>query len=308
MYAPSRLKIVVWLGRQQRRNIKTAARAKKASSNEEGKEKDRELSVLSRDLSTYALLAMAARALLLISAFLRVISALVGQLPTWTRRTSKVLTPCMSVVKVGVIGAGRIGLVHLEALSSCQNAECVIVSNPTVAKAEAAAKLHNVPAWTADANDVIDHPDVEAVWICSPSSYHAEQIVKCAAAGKSVFCEKPIATDLPETIEAINFCNAAGIKLMTALQRRFDPNFARVKQSIVSGEVGEPIVVKLCSRDPAPPPYEYVKGGGGMQCVVLTSSERAWCCVCKPDSWRVLRADTVSEPVVCSLTPGASLC
>jgi len=170
----------------------------------------------------------------------------------------------MRIVKVGVIGAGRIGLVHLEALASCQDAQCVIVSNPTVSKAEAAAKLYNVNEWTGDADDVITHPEVEAVWICSPSSFHAEQIMKCAAEGKSVFCEKPIATDLPETIEAINVCNAAGIKLMTALQRRFDPNFARVKQAVVSGEVGEPIVVKLCSRDPAPPPFEYVKGGGGI--------------------------------------------
>ena len=61
-------------------------------------------------------------------------------------------------------------------------------------------------------------------------------------------CEKPIATDLPETIEAIRICDKAGIKLMTALQRRFDPNFARVKRSIVSGEVGDVITVKLCSR------------------------------------------------------------
>jgi len=70
--------------------------------------------------------------------------------------------------------------------------------------------------------------------------------------------EKPIATDLTETIEAINACNEAGVKLMTALQRRFDPNFKRVKQSIVSGEIGEVVTVKLCSRDPAPPPFEYV--------------------------------------------------
>ena len=119
--------------------------------------------------------------------------------------------------------------------------------------------------------------------------------MKCAAAGKDVFCEKPIATDLPETIEAIRVCEKAGIKLMTALQRRFDPNFARVKRAIVSGEVGaaernsvkprsrgttpafrrsernaatmrvtaaipqvgEPITIKLCSRDPSPPPSEY---------------------------------------------------
>jgi len=170
----------------------------------------------------------------------------------------------MRVVTVGVIGAGRIGLVHLEALAGCSNAKCQIISNPTISKAKDAATTYNVPEWTGDADDVINHPDVEAVWICSPSSFHAEQIMKCAAAKKHVFCEKPIATDLPETILAINECNKAGIKLMTALQRRFDPNFARVKAAITSGELGDPIVVKLCSRDPAPPPYEYVQGGGGI--------------------------------------------
>jgi len=168
------------------------------------------------------------------------------------------------VLNVGVIGAGRIGLVHLEALAGCESANAVIISNPTISKAEAAAEKYNLPKFTGDAMDVINDPDVEAVWICSPSQFHAEQIMACAAAGKHVFCEKPIATNIEETIEAINACNEAGVKLMTALQRRFDPNFARIKQALLKGEVGEPIVIKLCSRDPAPPPFEYVKGGGGI--------------------------------------------
>ena len=91
--------------------------------------------------------------------------------------------------------------------------------------------------------DVITDPDVDAVWICSPSQYHAEQIKAAAANGKHVFCEKPIATDLPETVEAINACNAAGVKLMIGLQRRFDSNFKRVKSSIEQNEVGTPIMV-----------------------------------------------------------------
>jgi len=168
------------------------------------------------------------------------------------------------ILGVGIIGAGRIGLVHLEALSSCENAKAVIISNPTVAKAEAAAAKYKVSGFSGDAMEVIEHPDVEAVWICSPSQFHADQIKACAAAGKHVFCEKPIATDLPETIEAINACSAANVKLMTALQRRFDPNFQRVKQAIVKDEVGEVVQIKLTSRDPAPPPFEYVKGGGGI--------------------------------------------
>jgi len=127
-----------------------------------------------------------------------------------------------------------------------------------------AAKTFGVPKFTSDAMDVITDPEVDAVWICSPSQYHADQIKACAANGKHVFCEKPIATDLAETVEAINACNEAGVKLMIGLQRRFDPNFLRVRNAIETKEVGDTIVIKTCSRDPSPPPYEYVKGGGGI--------------------------------------------
>ncbi|EOD30533.1 hypothetical protein EMIHUDRAFT_232689 [Emiliania huxleyi CCMP1516] len=128
-------------------------------------------------------------------------------------------------IGVGIIGAGRIGLVHLEALSSCPDARPVIISNPTLSKAKAAAETYPGMAWTSDDTEVINHPDVDA---------------------------------------AVNLCRAKGVKLMTALQRRFDPNFSRVKRSIAEGTIGETIVVKLCSRDPAPPPLKYVQGGGGI--------------------------------------------
>ena len=107
-----------------------------------------------------------------------------------------------------------------------------------------AAKQYNVPKFSNDAMDVITDPDVDAVWICSPSQYHAEQIKACAANGKDIFCEKPIATDLPETVEAINACNEAGVKLMIGLQRRFDDNFKRVRESVSKNEVGDPIMVR----------------------------------------------------------------
>ena len=167
-------------------------------------------------------------------------------------------------VRVGVIGCGRIGIVHLGAINKAPGVVPVIVSNPTVSKAEDAAKKFGVPKFTSDAMEVITNPDVEAVWICSPSQFHADQIKACAANGKHVFCEKPIATDLAETVEAINACNEAGVKLMIGLQRRFDPNFLRVRRAVEDKEVGDTIIIKTCSRDPAPPPYEYVKGGGGI--------------------------------------------
>jgi len=167
-------------------------------------------------------------------------------------------------IKVGVIGCGRIGIVHLGAINKAPGVVPVVVSNPTVSKAEDAAKKFGVPKFTGDAMEVITDPEVEAVWICSPSQFHADQIKACAANGKHVFCEKPIATDLAETVEAINACNEAGVKLMIGLQRRFDANFLRVRQAIEQKEVGDTIIIKTCSRDPAPPPYEYVKGGGGI--------------------------------------------
>lgn len=110
---------------------------------------------------------------------------------------------------------------------------------------QTAAKQFNVAKFTDDAMDVITDPEVDAVWICSPSQFHAEQIKAAAANGKHVFCEKPIATDLPETVEAINACNAAGVKLMIGLQRRFDDNFKRVKSAVVSKEVGDTILVSV---------------------------------------------------------------
>jgi len=173
-------------------------------------------------------------------------------------------TPAKKIIKVGVIGCGRIGLVHLGAITKAPGVKVVNISNPTVSKAEAAALKYNVARFSSDAIDVITDPEVDAVWICSPSSYHAEQIKACAANGKDVFCEKPIATDLAETIEAINACNDAKVKLMIGLQRRFDANFLRVQQALEANEIGTPIMIKLCSRDPSPPPFEYVKGGGGI--------------------------------------------
>lgn len=173
-------------------------------------------------------------------------------------------TDTEKTIKVGVIGCGRIGLVHLGAITKAPNVLPVIVSNPTISKAENAAATYGVPKFSSDAMDVITDPEVDAVWICSPSQFHADQIKACAANGKDIFCEKPIATDLAETVEAINACQEAGVKLMIGLQRRFDQNFLRVKDAIRDKEVGEPIMIKLCSRDPEPPPFEYVKGGGGI--------------------------------------------
>ncbi|KAL7577022.1 hypothetical protein ACA910_006768 [Epithemia clementina (nom. ined.)] len=180
------------------------------------------------------------------------------------RERSTRISDTSNVVKVGLIGVGRIGMVHLEAIAMAPGVTPVIVSNHTISKAEEAAKQYNIPKFTSDPMDVISDPEVDAVWICSPTIFHAEQIKACAAHKKHVFCEKPIAMDLKETVEAIQVCKKAGVKLMVGLQRRFDYNFMRVRNAVQSKEVGDPIMIKLCSRDPSPPPLSYVKGSGGI--------------------------------------------
>jgi threonine dehydrogenase-like Zn-dependent dehydrogenase len=124
------------------------------------------------------------------------------------------------VLNVGVIGAGRIGLVHLEALSSCETANPVIISNPTVKKAQAAAEKYKLPKFTSDAMEVINDPDVEAVWICSPSQFHADQIKACAAAGKHVFCGAPPHCPLPAPrLPLCSSCGCAAAAQRSRLRR-----------------------------------------------------------------------------------------
>ncbi|CAM9673099.1 unnamed protein product [Laminaria digitata] len=90
---------------------------------------------------------------------------------------------------------------------------------------------YGVPKYTLDGMEVINDPHVQAVWVCSPSQFHADQIKAAAKAGKHIFCEKPIATDLKGTIEAVQarVAKDCGVKLMTAFQRRFDPSFSRLQ-------------------------------------------------------------------------------
>ena len=121
-------------------------------------------------------------------------------------------TNLSKLVRVGVIGCGRIGLVHLGAIQKVPGCQVVVVSNPTVSKAESAALNFGVPRFTADAVDVITDPDVDAVWICSPSNVHAEQIKLAAENGKHVFCEK-VSRRKYSTFPASSVCSQAHLAL-----------------------------------------------------------------------------------------------
>jgi len=165
---------------------------------------------------------------------------------------------------VGIVGCGRIGRVHLTTLKKLRYVDVRIVADYFLEAAESAADEFGIAEAVQDADTVLNHPDLDAVWICSPSRLHAEQIRAAATAGKHVFCEKPLGTDLAESIEVVKYCEEQGVQLMTALQRRFDPAFRRIHDAVADGEVGEPVQLRITSRDPAPPPLSYVEGSGGL--------------------------------------------
>jgi len=168
-------------------------------------------------------------------------------------------------VRIGVIGAGRIGKIHAENLATrIPGAQVSAIADPVLAAAEeTAARLH-IPVVTPDYQAILADPEIDAVAICSSTDTHAGIIIEAAAAGKHIFCEKPIAYDLAKIDQALQAVEKAGVNLQIGFNRRFDPNFRRVRQMIADGSIGDVHILRITSRDPAPPPIAYVKVSGGM--------------------------------------------
>ena len=171
----------------------------------------------------------------------------------------------MKKLKIGVIGTGRIGKVHIATLvQNVPQAEVVAVADVNIAGATEVAGGYGISAVYNNYRDVINHPEVEAVVICSPTDTHAQYIIGAARAGKHIFCEKPVDLSLPVIQGALDAVEKAGVKLMVGFNRRFDPNFLKIKQMVIEGKIGDPHILKITSRDPAPPPAEYSAVSGGM--------------------------------------------
>ena len=171
----------------------------------------------------------------------------------------------MKKLKLGIIGAGRIGKVHTATLvQSVPSAVVVALADINPDSANELANTFGIPAVFKNYMDVINHPEVEAIVICSPTDTHAKYIIDAAKAGKHIFCEKPVDLSLEVIKGALKAVAAAGVKLMVGFNRRFDPNFMKIKQLVVEGKIGDPHILKITSRDPAPPPAEYSAVSGGM--------------------------------------------
>ncbi len=169
-----------------------------------------------------------------------------------------------NILNLGVIGAGRIGRLHSAHLATrIPGARLAAIADVNLPAAEAlAAQFHAAPYQ--DYRRVLDDPAIQAVAICSSTDTHTRLIVEAAQAGKHIFCEKPIDFDLQKIDAALAAVEQAGVKLMVGFNRRFDPNFRKVRELVSAGKVGDVHLLRITSRDPAPPPIEYVRVSGGM--------------------------------------------
>ena len=171
----------------------------------------------------------------------------------------------MTKINVGLIGAGRIGRVHAEHLAFCiPEADLVAVSDVVVSAAEKLASDFQVPSVVSQYQQMLENPSIDAVIICSSTDTHAQMIEEAAAAGKHIFCEKPIDHDLSKIDHVLRVVDEAGVKFQVGFNRRFDPNFQRVREIVAQGDIGEPHILRITSRDPAPPPLDYIKVSGGI--------------------------------------------
>lgn len=168
-------------------------------------------------------------------------------------------------INMGIIGAGRIGRVHADALTTrIPNARVLAVADIFPESARSAAEQYGIPDYTADPSELISSGEIDAVVICTSTDTHIQFIIESAKAGKQIFCEKPIAFDLAEIDAALRVVAAQGVKLQIGFNRRFDLNHVRLKQAIDRGEIGAPHTMMIISRDPAPPPIEYIRVSGGL--------------------------------------------
>jgi myo-inositol 2-dehydrogenase/D-chiro-inositol 1-dehydrogenase len=166
-------------------------------------------------------------------------------------------------LRIGVIGVGRIGRMHAELIAhQVPGAALAAVYDSHEPAARGVAAELRVPA-AATVEELL-RSDLDAVAICSSSDTHVDLLIAAADAGKAVFCEKPVSLDLGELDRALGAVDAAGVPFQIGFNRRFDPAHASVRDAVASGAIGDPHLVRISSRDPAPPPLEYVRTSGGL--------------------------------------------
>lgn len=168
-------------------------------------------------------------------------------------------------IVIGIIGGGRIGRLHAETIFTTMNdivIKYVVDIFPDNVKKW--SDKYNVQHVVSDAEVVFEDEEVQAVLICTSTDTHTDYIIQAAKAGKDIYCEKPIDLSIEKIQKALDVVEEMGVRLQIGFNRRYDRNFKRAYDAINSGEIGEPILIKITNRDATPPPEAYIKVSGGM--------------------------------------------
>lgn len=166
------------------------------------------------------------------------------------------------MIKIGILGCGRIGQVHAASIARIPNAQLVAVADAFPDAAQALAARTGAAVLSTD--EVIAHGDIDAIVIGTPTDTHYDFIHAAARAGKAIFCEKPVDMSSARIRECMAVVAKHNTPFMTAFNRRFDPSFAHLQARIAAGDIGAVEIVTILSRDPAPPPLSYIKSSGGI--------------------------------------------
>lgn len=167
-------------------------------------------------------------------------------------------------IKFAVLGCGRIGKMHAEMLERYVSGTSVSVVFDVV-DAAAQAVATDIGARVATSLDeAVNADDVDAVAICTSTDTHVDAMIAAALAGKAIFCEKPISLGIAEVDRGLAIVEASGVKLQIGFNRRYDPSHKAVADAVKHGAVGDVHLCNITSRDPGPPPIEYIRGSGGM--------------------------------------------
>ena len=173
-------------------------------------------------------------------------------------------TDSTAPLRIAVLGVGRIGKMHAEIIARQTPGTALAMVQDVYADGAAAIGAQLGVPFTTSLDDVWNNPDVDAVAICSSTDTHVDLLIGAARAGKAIFCEKPVSLDLAKVDAALAVVAEAGVPLQIGFNRRFDPAHASVREAVLTGAVGDVHMVRITSRDPAPPPISYVKVSGGL--------------------------------------------
>ncbi|MBR6751525.1 MAG: inositol 2-dehydrogenase [Clostridia bacterium] len=169
------------------------------------------------------------------------------------------------MIKIGIIGAGRIGKVHAKSAAGVKGVEIKAIADPFMnAETEAWAKEQDIPNVYTDYHEILNDKEIEVVLICSSTDTHSKISLEAIEAGKHIFCEKPIDHDVNKIKEVMEALKKSNVKYQVGFNRRFDHNFMAAREAVKQGKIGELNVLKVCSRDPGAPPVSYIKVSGGI--------------------------------------------